>query len=755
MNSVHVSDSRPRLASWRLVPALLLLLLPLLAANAQPTDSKQRYESLSDALSASGSMGGSNGPSNVVWIDGGDRYSYTAYGEQGSEIRIYDPAEDSDELLFRASDHTFPGTGDAFRYRSFQWSKDFQFLVFETNFRPIYRYSGISDYYIYSVADGSMREAARDAFTAELSPDGTRMGYEKEGDLYVIELATGEETRLTFDAQPQVYNGRFGWVYEEEFSIVQGWAWSYDSRNIAFWQTDERDVPMFVSTDYSGSYPEFVQIPYPKVGATNPSVKIGVIDIASGERTWMDLELGDGYVPRIYWTSDPGLLAIQHMNRAQNHLSLHMFDIRSGQGRVIMEEIAEDGWIDVYDFFAGISNLMFFPEDRREFLWISDKDGWSHLYRYDYDGNLLNQVTSGEWEVTTIQAVNSRDGVIYFQSTEASPLERQLYSIRFDGQRKQRITQERGRHDISMGGNGRFFITRYSNTDTPKQVELWQTGRRGGKMLRKLEDNAGVREFLDSHAYSPRELFTVTTSDGRELDAYMIRPFDFDSTREYPLLLSIYGGPGAQGVYDQFETNGWNQYLAQSGYVIVNVNNRGTGGYGAAFEKAVYRQLGLLEAEDFAETARYMAGKSWIDGDRIAIRGHSYGGYMSSLTPLLYPDVFKVAIVGAPVTDWRLYDTIYTERYMGLLDDNLEGYVKTAATTYADRLQAKMFIAHSSMDENVHVQNTMQLVQAFTDAGKDVDLRIYPPGAHGVAYNRTSYELLYRTYTEYLNTHLK
>ncbi|HBD42294.1 MAG TPA: S9 family peptidase, partial [Bacteroidetes bacterium] len=438
-----------------------------------------------------------------------------------------------------------------------------------------------------------------------------------------------------------------------------------------------------------------------------------------------------------------------HMNRAQNHLSLHMFDINTGQGDVIMEEIAENGWIDVYDFFAGISNLMFFPPDREEYFWISDSDGWSHVYRYDYEGNLLNQVTQGEWEVTKIHAVNSDTEMIYFESTEASPLERQLYSINFDGEQKSRITQMAGRHDITMGPNGAYFITRVSNVETPKQVELWSTAS-GGQKLETLEANEQVSEYIAAHSYSPRELTTITTSDGRELDAYVIKPFDFDPTQEYPMLLSIYGGPGAQGVYNQFETSGWNQYLAQLGFVIVNVNNRGTGAYGAEFEKSVYKQLGLLEAEDFAETAKYMGEKEWIDEDRIAIRGHSYGGFMASLTPVLYPEVFQVAIVGAPVTDWRLYDTIYTERYMGLLGDNLEGYKKTAVATYAENLDAKMLIAHSSMDENVHVQNTMQAIQAFTDAGKDVDLRIYPPGAHGVAYNYNSYVLLYETYTNLL-----
>jgi dipeptidyl-peptidase-4 len=733
---------------------LLFLTIASLIANTHAQE-KNRYTSFEEALYAGGQLSGSNGPSNVVWINDGDQYSYTQRNSEtgASEIRSYNPATEEDRLIFVNSDFNIPGTNETFQYNSFQWTDDSRFIVFQSNFRPIYRRSGISDYYYYEVESGELNVLVKDAMTAELSPDGSKVGYEREGDLFVYDLDKEKEIRLTDSGAENFYNGRFGWVYEEEFGLAQAWSWSHDSKYIAYWQTDERDVELFVSTDYSGTYPEYVEIPYPKVGHDNPKIKIGTVDVESGENNWMSLDLKDGYVPRFYWTSQPGTLAIVWMNRPQNHLQLHFFDASSGNGTLIMEEKNENGWIDVFDFFAGIDHYFFFPEEMEQFFWVSERDGFNHIYRYNYSGEVINQVTDGDWEVTNIHAINPSSEFIYYSSTEESPLERHLYSIKFDGSQKEQHTAEPGNHSISMGDNGLFYIDRYSSKDTPRQVELWSTA---GELLRKLEDNAAVSKYVENKVYAPKELFSFTTSDGQELDGSIIKPIDFDPNRSYPLLFNIYGGPGAQGVYNSWESSGWTQWLAQEGYVIVNVNNRGSGGYGHNFEKIVYKNLGHWEAHDFAETANYLIDEyDWIDGERVGIRGHSYGGYMSSFAILTHPNIFKVAIVGAPVTDWKLYDTIYTERYMGLLEDNEEGYAQSAVTTHAAKLQGKMFIAHSSMDENVHMQNTMQLVKALTDEGNDADLRIYPPGAHGVAYNQTSYQLLYRTYSEYLDEHLK
>lgn len=729
----------------------------LLAVFISPVDleaqDKERYSDVREALQASGQLSGSQGPANVNWIDNGDRYSYMEVNQDTEEIEIrtYDPQTEEDEFIFSNSDHTFPDSDETFEFESFQWSADSKYLVFQSNFRPVYRHSGISDYYIYSVEDETLELMVEDARTAELSPDGSKIGYERDGDLFVFDLESEEETQLTDSGEENIYNGRFGWVYEEEFGLVQAWKWSPDSKYIAYWQTDESDVPLFRSTDYEGQHPEYVEIPYPKVGDENPQVKIGVIDVGQNEQEWMDMDIGDGYIPRLYWTSREGELGIVHLNRPQNKLSLFFHDVNSGDGELIMEETS-DTWIDVFDFFAGVDHLFFFPDDREEFFWISDRDGWSHLYRYNYEGELQNQVTDGEWEVTNVHAIDSENEQVFFTSTEESPLERHLYKIGFDSGKKEQLTRERGEHDISMGSNSRFYIDRYSNTETPTQVALWNTD---GDELKTLEENEEVQEYIEQHVYAPQELLTVETKDGKEYDASIIKPIDFDEEESYPLLLNIYGGPGAQGVYDSFETGGWTQYLAQEGYVIVNINNRGSGGYGSEFEKQVYQRLGELEAEDFADVANTLAEESWIDGDRMAIRGHSYGGYISALTLLLHPNVFEVGIVGAPVTDWRLYDTIYTERYMGLLEENEEGYRQSSAVTHAANLEDHLFIAHSAMDENVHMQNTMQLITALTNEGKDADLRIYPPGAHGVAYNQPSSFLLFETYTNYLNRYLK
>jgi dipeptidyl-peptidase-4 len=737
-----------------LFKALALSMLLGAFVLQQPTlaQEKQRYSSVKEALSKSGQLSGSNGPGNVNWIDDGNRYSYMEYNEEteNMEIRAYDPASEEDELIFNSANHTFPESDSTFEYTSFQWSEDSKYLVFQSNFRPVYRRSGISDYYLYSVEDGSLNLLVEDARTAELSPDGSKIGYERDGDLFVYDLEARQETQLTNSAKEYFYNGRFGWVYEEEFGLAQAWSWSPDSKNIAYWQTDERDVNIFKMTDYSGQHPQYEKIPYPKVGDENPKVKIGVVNVESGRQQWMDTPT-DGYIPRIYWTANENKLAIVHLNRAHNHLKLFFSDINNGDRRLVMEE-QSDAWIDVFDFFAGIDHLFFFPKDSEEFFWISDRNGWNHIYRYGYDGTVKNQVTKGKWEVTYVHTVDYRNNRIYYTSTEESPLERHLYSVNFSGRNKTKHTQTEGTHDITMGSNGKYYIDRYSNTSTPTQVELWST--MNGK-LEVLEDNASVDTFTEKHVYAPRELFSFTTSDGQKLDGYMIKPIDFDPDKEYPLVLNIYGGPSAQGVYNSWESGGWNQYLAQEGYVVVNVNNRGSGGYGSEFEKVVYKQLGKWEANDFVETAQFMGDKSWVNGNKMAIRGHSYGGYMTTYTLFTHPDVFEVGIATAPVTDWRFYDSIYTERYMGLLENNKDGYEQSSSITHAQNLKGNLLLSHSSMDENVHVQNTMQLLTELTGNGQDVDLQIYPPGAHGVAFNTASYYLLYTSYVEYLNRHLK
>lgn len=711
------------------------------------------FDSLEEALLSSGQLRGGTGPQSVNWIDEGNRYSYLSRNAvtQRQEIRVFDPETLEDELIFDGDGVTFPGSTVPFDYDSFEWADDSKHIVFQANFRPVYRHSGIADYYFYSLEDQNLQLVARDAGSAELSPDGSMIGFEREGNIFVYQFETDEEIQLTDDAEEHIFNGRFGWVYEEEFMIAQAWSWSPDSQKIAFWQEDEREVPVFQMTDFSGQHAEYVKIRYPKVGDKNPVVRIGVVDVHSKKRIWLDHgETEDSYIPRIYWTSEPGQLALVHLNRPQNHLKLFFFNTDTGNRQLIMEEQSEY-WIDIFNFFERIDDHFFFPEDRNEFFWISDRDGYRHLYLYDYEGNVTSQVTEGEWNVTNVQAVDTENDEIYYTSTEATPLERHLFRIGFNGENKTRMSETDGRHIVNMSPNAEYYIDSYSSLDLPMQVELWNTS---GEKLRTLEGNQSVVDFTDEIDCARGSLQQFTTSEGIQLDYILIKPHDFDESKSYPLLFDVYGGPGAQSVYNQFGTNIWHQYLAQQGYIIAQVNNRGSGGYDREFEKTVYKDLGWKEANDFMEAAEHLSEETYIDGDRIAIQGHSYGGYMAAYSVLTYPEVFKVGIATAPITDWRLYDTIYTERYMGLLDENQDNYSKSAPTQFAANLDGKLLIAHSAMDENVHMQHTMQLVKALTDAGKDADLRIYPPGAHGVAYNTASSILLYTVYLNYLMKHL-
>lgn len=713
---------------------------------------QQRFQSLTEAFQRGGALSGRNGPASVNWIDGGARFSFIPSGTSGV-IKTYDPATGQEETAFSAEGLKFPGSDKAFNYNQFNWSADFKYLMFRTNFRPVWRNSGEADYYLYNLADKQLQLVAKDARTAQLSPNGQLAAYERGGNLYVYDLAKKKEQQLTKDAQTNFYNGRYGWVYEEEFGLVQAWDWSPDSRYIAFWQTDERQIPIYQMTDFTGSHAEYSKIPYPRVGDPAPPVRIGIIDMKTRKTKWVNVDLAGGYIPRIYWTSKPGQLAVMHLNRKQNHMSLYMADAATGAARKIMEEKDEDGWIDVFDFFAGILHYCYFPKAGEEFYWISGRDGYNHLYRYNYDGKLINQVTKGNWDVVRVENVDTQNGIIYYTSTEASPLERQLYAIGVDGSGKRRLTEAEGRHRINMSPNGIYYIDNHSSVNRHKQVELRATD---GRLIKVLEANENTAKFLQTNAYVPRELMQIATSDGQAIDIYLVKPLDFDEQKKYPLVMSIYGGPGAQSVYNEFGASAWEQYLSQQGYVVASVNNRGSGGYGQKFMEVVYEKLGVYESLDFAETAKYLVNKfSWIDGSRMAIQGHSYGGYTSSYTMLTHPDVFRVGIVAAPVTDQRLYDNIYAERYMGLLPENDEKYKNSAPITYAKNLKGKMLLVHSLMDDNVHVANTFQLLRALLDAGKDVDLRIYPPGDHSVAYDFQSYTLLQKTYFDYLETHLK
>jgi len=711
---------------------------------------KATYSSLADASAAGHLLRGKSGPRSVNWINGGNKYSFLA----GDSINIKDPATLQEHNVFTSKGMTLPGSSTPFDYESFQWSKDAQHLVFKTNFRRIYRRSGVSDYYIYDLANKQLKVAAKNARSAELSPDGTKVGIERDGNMFVYSFATGQEQQLTHDSTSEngIFNGHGDWVYEEELEVSQAWNWSPDNKYMAFWQFDDSKVPDFQMTNFEGQHPNILHIAIPQVGDPNPKVRIGVIDVNSGKKVWLSPdETGDFYIPRIYWTSDPDVLAMVTLNRAQNDMKLYFFNVKTGEHHVVLEE-KNSNWVAISNFYTNVNDMLYFPEKTKEFFWVSDRSGYYHIYRYNYDGKLINQVTKGNWDMIKVSGINPANKTIYYLSAEASPLEQQFYSIKYDGSDKKRLNPVPGFHDIDMSPNTKYYIDKYSNTTTPTQIALCNDK---GKTLQVLEANKGVSDFLNTHAYSPLELFHFKAEDGTELDGSMIKPFNFDPNKKYPVVLSIYGGPESHGVFNKFSDATSEQWLAQNGYIVVNVNNRGNANYGSAFMKIVYKQLGKYESYDFVATAKYMAALPYVDGKNMAIMGGSYGGYSTTYTLLTHPGVFKVGIANSPVTDWRLYDDIYTERYMGTAEDNAEGYKNSSDMTHASALQDHLFLIHSMSDDNVHPANTMQLLTALTNAGKDADLRIYPPGAHGAGYNTESRLLINELSFYYLERYLK
>ena len=728
----------------------LAALIALACPQGLLAQEKREYADLKESLFTAFNVGATPGPEEVNWIDGGNRLSYMS-GAGHAEIQTLDPTTLEEHRLLDKK-LLFPGTLRDFSYESFQWASDSRHLVFTSNPRQIFRRSTISDFYVYSLESGSLKLAARDARSADLSPDGSMVGIVRDGNMFAYDFNTGKETRFTQDTGKDFFNGYYDWVYEEEFGKARAWNWSPDSRYIAYWHFDERKVPVFQMTNFAGLHPEYEQIPIPDPGDPNPSVKIGVIDVHTHKNVWLEPdEKGDFYIPRIYWTSEPDVIALVTLNRAQNHLKLYFFNVRTGEHRVVMEE-RNRSWVAIFNFYTGVDDMLYFPEKTKEFFWVSDRSGYYHIYRYGYDGKVLGQVTRGDWDVIKVTGIDPAGQTIYYLSAEASPLEQQLYSVRFDGTGERRLSEEAGYHEVNMAPNTRYYLDTYSSIGSPTRVALRD---QTGKTLKLLADGQKVSSFLEHHAFAPTELFHFTTSDGMALDGSIIKPLHFDSTHRYPVVFDIYGGPESHAVFNRFVFDGWRQWLAQNGYIVVDVNNRGIANYGSAFLKVVYKQLGRWESNDFAETARYLGGLPYADSARMAIMGTSYGGYSAAYTMLTQPGVFKVGIANSPVTDWRLYDDIYTERYMAPLEDNPEGYQKSAAGHYAANLRGHLLLIHSMSDDNVHPAHTMQLLTALTNAGKDVDLRIYPPGGHGAVYNLESYLLIEDVGYQYLERYLK
>ena len=631
-------------------------------------------------------------------------------------------------------------------FSNYEFSSDEKKILFTTNVKPIYRHSFTADYWIYDLETNKLTPLSERGAqqVAQLSPDGRKAAFVRDNNLFWVDLAAGTETQITSDGRfNYVLNGIPDWVYEEEYSFSRAYEWSPASDKIAFYRTDEERVREYNMNRFDHQlYPEVYKFKYPKAGEENSVVTIHVYSLEDGKTVRMDTgEERDQYIPRIKWTVSSDRLAIFRLNRHQNNFDVLLADSATGESRIVYNE-KNDRYVERIDY----ETVTFLPDGKR-YIVKSEKDGYMHLYLYSFEKGELNRITSGEWDVTSMLGLNAEGDRVYFLSCETSPLKRNLYSVKLNGKDKKRLTEGEGTYSIAPSKGFKYFISYFSSTTTPNIVTLHKSD---GSVVRVLEDNAALRKRLDEYKVPVKEFFTFTTSEGVELNGYMIKPNGFDPSKRYPVFMTQYSGPGSQSVADSWGI-GWESVLVQEGYIVACVDGRGTGFRGEEFKKCTYKDLGNLEVKDQIEAARYLGSLDYVDPARIGIYGWSYGGFMALGCILKGNDVFKMAISVAPVTSWRYYDTIYTELYNGLPQENPEGYDNNSPIHFADRLKGKLLIAHGTGDDNVHIQNTYEMVSALTRCNKPFDLMIYPDQNHGMGSGRNH---LMRKCIEYVKANL-
>ena len=632
-------------------------------------------------------------------------------------------------LRFSYTDESVCDTLYKGRFSSYALSPKEDMVVVGNNFRPVYRRSFYADYDIVTVPDGRMVHSLKDIRDLSLSPDSKMIAYAKDNNLFIAELG-GAERAVTSDGEGnKIINATAYWVYEEEYGFTKAYAFSPDSKKIAYLRFDESEVPMFEMMRFDGDlYNKPYTFKYPKAGDKNSVVELWLYDIATGQKTRIDVGAEkDQYVPFIEWTP-AGELYFFRINRKQNHFEVVLCR-ETGEQKVIYDETSP-----TYVERPALSTIRFIDGD--QFIVQNETaTGWNHIYLHSVEKGLVRALTSGEWQVTSV--VEATKDKVYYMSTETSPLRRNLYSIDYKGKKKERLTEKDGTYSISPSKGMKYYISNFISASAAREVEL-RDGK--GKLIRTLVENPEMEERLKT--LPKKEFFTFTTERGDELNAYIIKPLDFDPQKKYPVLLTQYSGPGSQQVADSFSL-GWENVMVANGYIVVCCDGRGTGYMGEHFKKQTYGNLGELEVEDQISFARYMASQSYVDADRIGIYGWSYGGFMALGCALKGDGLFKMSIAVAPVTSWRYYDTIYTEIYNGLPQENAAGYDDNSPINFADRLsdRTKLLIMHGTADDNVHFQNTMEMCHALNRAGKQYDMMIYPDQNHSMA---PSYSTLIR-----------
>lgn len=652
---------------------------------------------------------------------------YTAQDEQENIIRYSFANGKAEDTLVRKADLNISGY-------QYTFSNDERKVLLQNGFRQIYRHSYSAKAFVYDVKTRSLFQPTPDAvMLAEFSPDGNKLAYVKENNLYVYDLVARKETQVTDDGKPNnIINGSTDWVYEEEFALSKGFYWNDNGSAIAFYRFDESRVKEFGMPMYGQLYPEEYKFKYPKAGEANSVVEIYVYDVSSGRKQKQDIGTEtDIYIPRIFWTRDNGTLCIERMNRLQNKLELLLASTATGSAKIIYTE-ENKAYIDVPE--------VTFTADKRSFLVTSEKSGWNHLYQYELDGRLIRQITSGNWEVDRFYGLNEKSGILYFSSSEVHPAERHVYALSLDGKVKKRLTPRKGWNSATFNSDFTFFLLSHSDLNTPPFYALCNNE---GKELRVLENNSALAERMKSYLVKPAEITTFRNAYNEELNAFVFKPVNFDPAKKYPVLMYVYGGPGHQLAVNRWMGSYyfWYQMLAGKGYMIVCVDGRGTGFKGEAFKKSTYLQLGKYEIEDQIHVAKELGRLPYVDASRIGIWGWSFGGYMASLGITKGADVFKTAIAVAPVTNWRYYDNIYTERFMRTPRENGRNYDENSPINHVEKIKGNYLIIHGTADDNVHFQNAVEMVDAMQKKNIRYDSEFYPNKNHGIGGGRTRLHL--------------
>ncbi len=685
-------------------------------------------------------------PTTVEWLGDSRGVSFvrkTEGDKPRSELVLREVPSGRERVILAADTVTVPAdlraATPAFSIGSHQWDR--------AGKRAVFGFGG--DVFMVGVNGKITRVTDTDGAEKDpaFSPTGRRVAFTRDNDLYSVDLTDDRYpvARLTSTGSDSVLNGVLDWVYMEELFTrgdVRAHWWSPDGERLAFLEIREAPVPTHPIVDQLPEHPTTTFQRYPKPGDPNPVVRVGIVAATGGPVTWADADMhDDSYIARVYWTGDGRAVAIEKLNRAQDRLTVLFADAATGRTTVVLEETSPT-WVNV-------TYARHYYARKRQFLMGSERDGHHHLYLYNMDGSLIRAVTHGDWEVIDLDGVDEKKGRVYFLANQGSVLERHLYRVDDDGKNMKRITSEEGTHDVTMSPDYKYFVDRYSSQARPTRVSVHSAD---GKRLFDVADQLSPE--LAAMRISTPEFFEIEKG-GSVLHCRLVKPLDFDPTRKYPVIVYVYGGPHSQVVRKVWSRQDlWHAYMASRGYLVFSLDNRGSHGRGKAWEDPVLKQLGTIELEDQLTGVDYLRSQPYVDPDRIGVWGWSYGGTMTLNAMFRAPDVFRAGASVAPVADWRLYDTIYTERYMKRPQDNESGYTETAPLSHVAKLDDPLLVMHGDADDNVHVQNSIALVRKLIDAGKDFELMVYPQKDHAIAgtADRTH---LYRKLTVFFDRHLK